>query len=132
MAPSQDLSPTPRWRSTGCCTATSSRPPRARPSCTAPGSAGPLVGRPWLTTGYGLGLMLGSTQRAGMPQPVRVIGHSASGPGSVGAVYHTPDDSGRTVAAFAAGSDDGAVEVEVLRHLAGDRRERPATASQGA
>lgn len=79
---------------------------------------GPLPGRPWVTTGYGLGLMLGTMRRAGMPQPLAVLGHSAGGPGSVGAVYHAPG-SGRTVAAFGAGANGGDVEDEALRLLVG-------------
>jgi D-alanyl-D-alanine carboxypeptidase len=81
---------------------------------------GPLAGRPWATTGYGLGLMMGTMRRSGMPQPLQVIGHSAGGPGSVGAVYNAPDGGRhRTVAAFTAGLDEGVTEDEVLRYLAG-------------
>ena len=76
---------------------------------------GPLQGRPWMTTGYGLGLMMGAMQRPGMAQPLQVIGHSAGGPGSVGAVYAAPD--GRAAAVFAAGSDEGVAEDEALRRL---------------
>ena len=52
---------------------------------------GPLPERPWQTTGYGLGLMLGTMLRPGMPRPVEVAGHSAGGPGSCGAVYRVGD-----------------------------------------
>lgn len=78
---------------------------------------GPVEGRPWVTTGYGLGLMTGTMQLPGMERPVRMIGHSAGGPGSVGAVYHAPDSGGRTAAAFMAGTDEGVTEEAVLRHL---------------
>lgn len=81
---------------------------------------GPIAGRPWVTTGYGLGLMMGTMQHPGMPRPLHVVGHSAGGPGSVGAVYHLPGSaSSRTVACFVAGQDEGVAEDEVLRHLAG-------------
>jgi CubicO group peptidase (beta-lactamase class C family) len=76
----------------------------------------PLDGRPWVATGYGLGLMMGTMQRPGMKQPLEVVGHSAGGPGSVGAVYAAPD--GRAAAVFAAGADGGAAEDEALRCLA--------------
>jgi CubicO group peptidase (beta-lactamase class C family) len=72
---------------------------------------GPLPGRPWLTTGYGLGLMMGTMDSAGA-----AIGHSANGPGSVGAVYHFPDLSPtRTVAVFAQADDEGVTEYEAAR-----------------
>jgi CubicO group peptidase (beta-lactamase class C family) len=79
---------------------------------------GPLAGRPWAETGYGLGLMIGTMKRASLPRPLRVVGHSVGGPGSVGAVY-TSSDSGRylTAAAFSAGADEGVAENEVLRFL---------------
>jgi D-alanyl-D-alanine carboxypeptidase len=80
---------------------------------------GPLPGRPWATTGYGLGLMMGTMRRPGMARPLEVIGHSAGGPGSVGAVYSTPGGGRqRTVAALAAGVDEGVTEDRALRHLA--------------
>lgn len=79
---------------------------------------GPIAGRPWMTTGYGLGLMMGTMQRPGMREPAEMIGHSAGGPGSVGAVYCAPDDDRcRTVAVFTAGSDEGVAEDEALRQL---------------
>lgn len=72
---------------------------------------GPLPGRPWERTGYGLGLMIGQMASAGA-----TFGHSGAGPGSVSAVYHfsgltTP----RTVAAFAQADDEGVAEYEVAR-----------------
>lgn len=83
------------------------------------GIGGRLPHRPWVTTGYGLGLMMGSVQRAGMAQPIQMAGHSAGGPGSVGAVYHGPGASGgRTAAVFTAGKDEGVAEHAALRHLA--------------
>jgi D-alanyl-D-alanine carboxypeptidase len=75
---------------------------------------GPLVDRPWETTGYGLGLMMGKMSRAGFG-----IGHSGVGPSSVGAVYHFRDRASPcTVAAFAQGHDEGVCECEAAR-LAG-------------
>jgi D-alanyl-D-alanine carboxypeptidase len=70
-----------------------------------------LPGRPWETTGYGLGLMIGRTASAGI-----AMGHSAGGPGSVGAVYHFGDRPAPcTVAAFATGDHEGTTECEVMR-----------------
>ena len=72
---------------------------------------GPLPNRPWETTGYGLGLMIGRFASAGS-----TLGHSGAGPNSVSAVYHF-DGRGepRTVAAFAEGQDEGLTEHEVVR-----------------
>ena len=80
-----------------------------------------IPGRPWTATGYGLGLMIGDMRNEAMAEPLRVAGHSAGGPGSVGAVYRDLDSPrGRIVAAFAAGSNEGVVEAEVLRRLVAD------------
>jgi hypothetical protein len=44
------------------------------------------------------------------------IGHSGAGPGSVGAVYYFGDrPTPCTVAAFAAGDDEGTTEHEAVR-----------------
>ncbi|HZH26125.1 MAG TPA: serine hydrolase domain-containing protein [Azospirillaceae bacterium] len=82
---------------------------------------GAVAGRPWRTAGYGLGLMMGAMQGPGMAKPLEVVGHSAGGPGSVGAVYHTSGDGGcRTAAVFAAaGRSEGVAEYEALRLLTG-------------
>jgi CubicO group peptidase (beta-lactamase class C family) len=78
---------------------------------------GPLKGRPWRTTGYGLGLMIGEMEAAGL-----AIGHSGAGPGSVSAVYHFPEQAPpRTVAVFAQGDDEGVVEQEAARVARADR-----------
>lgn len=78
----------------------------------------PPAGRLWTTTGYGLGLMIGTLERPGVAAPVRVLGHSAAGPGSVGAVYRARDGvEPRTVAVFASGMAEDAVEDEALRRL---------------
>jgi D-alanyl-D-alanine carboxypeptidase len=72
---------------------------------------GRLPGRPWETTGYGLGLMIGQMVSVGI-----AMGHSGAGPGSVSAVYYFGDRASPfTVAAFAQGDDEGATEKEVAR-----------------
>jgi D-alanyl-D-alanine carboxypeptidase len=79
---------------------------------------GRLSGRPWMTTGYGLGVMMGAMQDPRTAIRLDVIGHSAGGPGCTGAVYSTAGPRGRrTAAAFAGGNDDGIAEFEVLRIL---------------
>lgn len=79
---------------------------------------GPLPGRPWLNTGYGLGLMIGTMRRPGMAEPLAVIGHGAAGPGSIGGVYQAAGgDPARTVAMFASGADEGSVEDQILQRL---------------
>lgn len=71
--------------------------------------------RPWLTHGYGLGLMLGT-----MPDAGRAVGHSGAGPGSCAAIYHFPDLSpALTAAVFTDGCDEGAAEWEALRLATG-------------
>jgi D-alanyl-D-alanine carboxypeptidase len=75
---------------------------------------GRMPDRPWETTGYGLGLMIGQMRPAGL-----AIGHSGASPESVSAVYHFGDrPRSCTVAAFAAAPDEGLTEHEVAR-LAG-------------
>jgi D-alanyl-D-alanine carboxypeptidase len=72
---------------------------------------GSLPGRPWDTTGYGLGLMIGRMASAGI-----AIGHTGVGPGSVSAVYHFRDrPRACTIAAFATGDHEGTTENEVVR-----------------
>jgi CubicO group peptidase (beta-lactamase class C family) len=79
---------------------------------------GPLEGRPWHETGYGLGVMTGTMLRPGMAEPLEVAGHSAGGPGSVGAVYgRLGSGPPRTAAVFMEGSDEGLAEEGVLRSL---------------
>ncbi|SKA15775.1 CubicO group peptidase, beta-lactamase class C family [Enhydrobacter aerosaccus] len=72
---------------------------------------GPVSDRPWLTPGYGLGLMTGGVTGGRI-----IAGHTGGGPGSVIAVYHLlssrPD---RTVAAYAEGDDQGLVERSCIR-----------------
>lgn len=72
---------------------------------------GPFPNRPWETTGYGLGLMIGRFAPAGS-----TLGHSGAGPDSVSAVYHFNGLSApRTVAAFAQAENEGLTEHEVAR-----------------
>jgi len=72
---------------------------------------GPLPHRPWQTTGYGLGLMMGKMQGAGFG-----VGHSGVGPNSVNAVYHFGDRQlPCTVAVFAQGNDEGVTEHQAVR-----------------
>jgi CubicO group peptidase (beta-lactamase class C family) len=70
---------------------------------------GPLAGRPWVAPGYGLGLMQGP-EASGL----YLHGHTGGGPGSVVAVYRSATAS---CAVFAEGSDQGAIEAEVVRQL---------------
>jgi CubicO group peptidase (beta-lactamase class C family) len=73
---------------------------------------GPVLGRPWRSPGYGLGLMTGET-RYGW----RVEGHTGGGPGSVCAVYHCAEaNPPRTAAAFASGESARVVETAAFRN----------------
>jgi D-alanyl-D-alanine carboxypeptidase len=73
--------------------------------------SGPMPNRPWETTGYGLGLMIGRMASAG-----DTFGHSGAGPGSVSAVYHFSSlTTPRTVAAFALADSESGTECEVAR-----------------
>ncbi|MBN9670238.1 serine hydrolase domain-containing protein [Roseibium aggregatum] len=79
---------------------------------------GPMEGRPWETSSYGLGLMCGT-----MPDIGSVVGHSGAGPFSVSALYRTEgSDAARTACFFMTGSDEGRAEW-VVRSLL--RRFRP-------
>jgi CubicO group peptidase (beta-lactamase class C family) len=65
-----------------------------------------VAGRPWVSPGYSLGLMIG-----GMAGCDLVAVHTGGGPGSVVAVYQALSAAGaRTAAAFSPGSDQGVVE----------------------
>jgi len=71
---------------------------------------GPIVGRPWQSPGYGLGIMVDAASPRG-----RCMGHTGGGPGSVAASFHFADlRPTRTVAAFAPAEDPGMVERAVL------------------
>ena len=81
---------------------------------------GAIEGRPWVTPGYGLGLMMGEMRHEGA-RPLLAMGHSAGGPGSVGAVYCFPEARWcRTVAVFNPAIEEGVAEHEALRLAAGE------------
>lgn len=73
---------------------------------------GPIAGRPWVSPGYGLGVMSGETDNN-----LSVIGHTGGGPGSVIAVYHTTHPMPMTCAAFTTSEDAGEVERIVVSKL---------------
>lgn len=74
---------------------------------------GPLPGRPWLTPGYGLGLMQG-----GVAGGLIVTGHTGCGPGSVVAVYRCSHGGATaTCAVFQEGQDEAGVEAEMLKRV---------------
>jgi hypothetical protein len=60
--------------------------------------------------------MMGDVQGDGMAAPGFVVGHSAGGPGSVGAVYHAPELR-RTAAVFTGGRDEGVAENLAVQQL---------------
>ncbi|WP_460318571.1 serine hydrolase domain-containing protein [Pseudomonas ogarae] len=74
---------------------------------------GPISGRPWITPGYGLGLMQGSIDGG-----YSLSGHTGCGPGSVIAVYRICDGAASACcAAFEADVSEGAVEAIVVGQL---------------
>ncbi|MDR9750321.1 serine hydrolase domain-containing protein [Pseudomonas sp. SZMC_28357] len=76
---------------------------------------GPIANRPWVTPGYGLGVMQGPIANG-----LIFCGHTGGGPGSVIAVYRCNDNAASACCAvFANGADEGAVEAEVVRQLMG-------------
>jgi CubicO group peptidase (beta-lactamase class C family) len=71
---------------------------------------GSIAGRPWKKTGYGLGLMVGEMERAGL-----VYGHSGVGHDSVSSLYCFPElPDSPAVAVFERGTDEGVPEFEAL------------------
>lgn len=71
---------------------------------------GSIAGRPWLSHGYGLGLMIGTTAAG------RMLGHSGSGPFSSNAVYHFADRRDPlTIACFGDTPAEGLAETEAVR-----------------
>jgi len=71
---------------------------------------GSIAGRPWKKTGYGLGLMMGEMEKAGI-----AYGHSGVGHDSVSALYCFPELPGRSVAAvFGLGTDEGVPEFSAV------------------
>lgn len=80
---------------------------------TAKTLGGPIPGRPWVTPGYGLGLMQGLIEGG-----YTLSGHTGCGPGSVIAVYRISDgDASVCCASFDAGANEGAVEAYVVGRL---------------
>jgi len=80
---------------------------------TAKTLGGPIPGRPWITPGYGLGLMQGSIEGG-----FTLCGHTGCGPGSVIAVYRICDgNASACCAGFETGASEGAVEAHVVRRL---------------
>lgn len=74
---------------------------------------GPIPGRPWITPGYGLGVMQGAISGGHS-----LCGHTGCGPGSVIAVYRMHDaDASACCAVFEAGASEGAVEAIVVGQL---------------
>jgi len=74
---------------------------------------GPIAGRPWISPGYGLGVMAGETDNK-----LSVVGHTGGGPGSVIAVYHTTEPMPITCAAFSTSEEEIDVERIVVSKLA--------------
>jgi len=73
----------------------------------------PIPGRPWITPGYGLGLMLGPIEGG-----FTLCGHTGCGPGGVLAVYRICDgDASACCAVFDEGSSEGSVEALVVEKL---------------
>lgn len=71
---------------------------------------GDAPGRAATETGYGMGLMLGTMGAGG-----RCLGHAGAGPGCINSICHFPDlEPAVTVAVFAAGEDEAAVERAAL------------------
>ncbi|SEI43748.1 serine hydrolase [Pseudomonas sp. NFR16] len=74
---------------------------------------GPIAGRPWISPGYGLGVMKGS-----VGGKWSLCGHTGCGPGSVIAVYRVvAGETSACCAAFDAGATEGDVENIVTERL---------------
>ncbi|WP_104904496.1 serine hydrolase [Pseudomonas sp. LH1G9] len=81
---------------------------------------GPIPGRPWITPGYGLGVMQGSIDGG-----YSLCGHTGCGPSSVIAVYRLCDgDASACCAAFEVGPSEGFVEAIVVEQLMQVLRQR--------
>jgi CubicO group peptidase (beta-lactamase class C family) len=79
--------------------------------CTVPGGRDPE--RPWVSPGYGLGLMIGTVANG-----LQLAGHTGGGPGCVVAVYRDVKSGRGTAAAFRTDANQGAVERACLATLA--------------
>jgi CubicO group peptidase (beta-lactamase class C family) len=74
---------------------------------------GSIPGRPWMSPGYGLGLMQGG-EKGGLT----LSGHTGAGPGSVVAVYRSIDgENTASCAVFQANTQETMVETEVVKRL---------------
>ena len=74
---------------------------------------GPLPGRPWVTPGYGLGVMQGVIADGRL-----LCGHTGCGPDSVIAVYRVSEGTASACCAvFGVEVAEGAVEAEVVERL---------------
>ncbi|HVW65018.1 MAG TPA: serine hydrolase domain-containing protein [Nitrosospira sp.] len=72
-----------------------------------------MAGRPWISPGYGLGIMAGKVEGGTL-----VAGHTGSGPGNVIAVYrNNGSPAPLCCAAFSTGGDAGSVEREAIRRI---------------
>ena len=71
---------------------------------------GSIAGRPWKKTGYGLGLMIGEMEKAGL-----AYGHSGVGHDSVSSLYCFPElPDSPVVAVFGQGTNEGISEFEAV------------------
>jgi len=74
---------------------------------------GALAGRPWMSHGYGLGLMQGTVATG-----LQLCGHSGAGPGSTVAVYRGASGAGTACCAvFHGDAVEGPAEAELVDHL---------------
>ena len=74
---------------------------------------GPIPGRPWIASSYGLGLMQGTLEGG-----YALSGHRGCGPGSAIAVYWVCDgEVSASGAAFQVDASEGAVEAIVVERL---------------
>lgn len=74
---------------------------------------GPMPGRPWMSPGYGLGLMMGAADTG-----LTLSGHTGVGPGGIMAVFSAAHgDATATCAVFSETDDEGRVETQVSTRL---------------
>jgi CubicO group peptidase (beta-lactamase class C family) len=72
-----------------------------------------IAGRPWVSPGYGLGIMAGKAEGGAL-----VAGHTGGGPGSFIAVYrNNVSPAPLCCAAFSPGGSAGSVEREAIRRI---------------
>ncbi|MHC8381809.1 serine hydrolase domain-containing protein [Pseudomonas sp. LB3P14] len=80
---------------------------------TARALGGPIPGRPWMSAGYGLGLMQGAVAGG-----LILSGHTGGGPGSVVAVYRCVfGDDAASCAVFHEVANEGVAEADVVERL---------------